>query len=40
MSARITKSASSLWAALAISVYSGVEYFVRFGRLVFNGGSR
>ena len=27
----------SLWAALAISIYSGVEYFIRFGRLVLNG---
>lgn len=24
----------SLWAALAITVYSGIEYFVRFGRLI------
>jgi CDP-diacylglycerol--glycerol-3-phosphate 3-phosphatidyltransferase len=24
----------SLWLALAITVYSGVEYFVRFGRLI------
>jgi len=27
----------SLWAALAVSVYSGLEYFVRFGRLVIRG---
>jgi len=27
----------SLWAALAVSVYSGLEYFVRFGRLVLRG---
>jgi len=24
----------SLWAALAISAYSGIEYFVRFGRVI------
>jgi len=24
----------SLWVALAITVYSGIEYFVRFGRLI------
>ena len=27
----------SLWAALAITIYSGVEYFVRFGRLILRG---
>jgi hypothetical protein len=27
----------SLWAAVAVSVYSGVEYFVRFGRYVVGG---
>jgi CDP-diacylglycerol---glycerol-3-phosphate 3-phosphatidyltransferase len=27
----------SLWLAMLISIYSGVEYFVRFGRLVLNG---
>ncbi len=27
----------SLWAALAITIYSGVEYFVRFGRLILLG---
>jgi CDP-diacylglycerol--glycerol-3-phosphate 3-phosphatidyltransferase len=27
----------SLWATLVITVYSGVEYFVRFGRLVLGG---
>jgi len=27
----------SLWAALAVSIYSGLEYFVRFGRLVLRG---
>jgi len=27
----------SLWLALLVSVYSGVEYFVRFGRRVLNG---
>ena len=27
----------SLWAALAVSVYSGIEYFVRFGRLIVSG---
>jgi CDP-diacylglycerol--glycerol-3-phosphate 3-phosphatidyltransferase len=29
----------SLWAAVLISVYSGVEYFVRFGRYVIAGGA-
>lgn len=28
----------SLWAALAITIYSGVEYFVRFGRLILGRG--
>jgi len=27
----------SLWVALAITVYSGIEYFVRFGRLILRG---
>lgn len=27
----------SLWAALVITVYSGIEYFVRFGRLILRG---
>jgi CDP-diacylglycerol--glycerol-3-phosphate 3-phosphatidyltransferase len=27
----------SLWAALVITVYSGIEYFVRFGRLLLRG---
>lgn len=27
----------SLWATLAITVYSGIEYFVRFGRLILRG---
>jgi CDP-diacylglycerol--glycerol-3-phosphate 3-phosphatidyltransferase len=27
----------SLWAAVLITVYSGVEYFVRFGRLILHG---
>jgi CDP-diacylglycerol--glycerol-3-phosphate 3-phosphatidyltransferase len=27
----------SLWAALVVSVYSGIEYFVRFGRLLLRG---
>jgi len=27
----------SLWAAMLITVYSGVEYFVRFGRLILRG---
>jgi CDP-diacylglycerol--glycerol-3-phosphate 3-phosphatidyltransferase len=27
----------SLWVALAITVYSGIEYFVRFGRLLLRG---
>jgi CDP-diacylglycerol--glycerol-3-phosphate 3-phosphatidyltransferase len=27
----------SLWAALAITIYSGIEYFVRFGRLILRG---
>lgn len=27
----------SLWLALVITVYSGVEYFVRFGRLILRG---
>jgi len=30
----------SLWVAVAITAYSGVEYFVRFGRLIFQGESR
>jgi CDP-diacylglycerol--glycerol-3-phosphate 3-phosphatidyltransferase len=29
----------SLWAAVAISVYSGVEYFVRFRRYLLRGGA-
>ena len=29
----------SLWVALAVTVYSGVEYFVRFGKLFLRGGS-
>jgi CDP-diacylglycerol---glycerol-3-phosphate 3-phosphatidyltransferase len=28
---------ASLWVALAVTVYSGVEYFVRFGRLILHG---
>ena len=27
----------SLWAAMLITVYSGIEYFVRFGRLILRG---
>jgi len=27
----------SLWLALIVSLYSGLEYFVRFGRLVLRG---
>lgn len=27
----------SLWVALAVTVYSGIEYFVRFGRLIVGG---
>ena len=27
----------SLWAAMLITVYSGIEYFVRFGRLLLRG---
>lgn len=27
----------SLWAALVLSIYSGLEYFVRFGRLIVRG---
>ena len=27
----------SLWVALLVTVYSGVEYFVRFGRLILRG---
>jgi CDP-diacylglycerol--glycerol-3-phosphate 3-phosphatidyltransferase len=27
----------SLWVALLVTVYSGVEYFVRFGRLIVHG---
>jgi CDP-diacylglycerol--glycerol-3-phosphate 3-phosphatidyltransferase len=27
----------SLWVALLVSVYSGIEYFVRFGRLLLRG---
>jgi CDP-diacylglycerol--glycerol-3-phosphate 3-phosphatidyltransferase len=30
-------AALSLWLALIVSVYSGLEYFVRFGRLVLRG---
>lgn len=30
----------SLWLALIVSVYSGLEYFVRFGRLVLRGAPR
>src|SRR4051794_36430080 len=29
----------SLWVTLAVTVYSGVEYFVRFGKLFLRGGS-
>jgi CDP-diacylglycerol--glycerol-3-phosphate 3-phosphatidyltransferase len=29
----------SLWVAVAITAYSGVEYFVRFGRLILQGDS-
>ena len=27
----------SLWVALIVTVFSGVEYFIRFGRLILNG---
>ena len=27
----------SLWVALVVTVYSGIEYFVRFGRLIVHG---
>jgi hypothetical protein len=27
----------SLWVALLVTVFSGVEYFIRFGRLILNG---
>ncbi len=27
----------SLWVAMLITVYSGIEYFVRFGRLILRG---
>src|SRR5688500_616525 len=27
----------SLWATLLITAYSGIEYFFRFGRLIFKG---
>jgi CDP-diacylglycerol--glycerol-3-phosphate 3-phosphatidyltransferase len=27
----------SLWVALVVTVFSGVEYFIRFGRLILNG---
>ena len=27
----------SLWIALAVTVYSGAEYFIRFGKLIFRG---
>ena len=27
----------SLWVALLVTVYSGIEYFVRFGRLILHG---
>lgn len=27
----------SLWAAVAVTAYSGIEYFVRFGRLILHG---
>ena len=27
----------SLWAAMLITAYSGIEYFVRFGRLILKG---
>ena len=30
----------SLWVALAITIYSGIEYFVRFGRLILRGETR
>jgi CDP-diacylglycerol--glycerol-3-phosphate 3-phosphatidyltransferase len=30
----------SLWVALVITVYSGIEYFVRFRRLILHGGAR
>jgi CDP-diacylglycerol--glycerol-3-phosphate 3-phosphatidyltransferase len=30
----------SLWLALAASVYSGIEYFVRYGKLVFAAGAQ
>ena len=29
----------SLWVTLAVTVYSGVEYFVRFGKLILRGGA-
>jgi phosphatidylglycerophosphate synthase len=27
----------SLWVTLAVTVYSGIEYFVRFGRVIVRG---
>lgn len=30
----------SLWAALVVTLLSGIEYFVRFGRLILNGAGR
>lgn len=30
----------SLWVALVVTILSGIEYFIRFGRLVWNGGAR
>jgi phosphatidylglycerophosphate synthase len=27
----------SLWVAMVVTVYSGIEYFVRFGRLILRG---
>lgn len=30
----------SLWVALVITVYSGIEYFVRYGRLILRGEAR
>jgi CDP-diacylglycerol--glycerol-3-phosphate 3-phosphatidyltransferase len=30
----------SLWVALVITAYSGIEYFVRFGRLILSGEAR
>jgi CDP-diacylglycerol---glycerol-3-phosphate 3-phosphatidyltransferase len=30
----------SLWVALLVTVYSGVEYFVRFGRLILHGNTQ